>query len=175
MWFSCSARLNLRLRTRRLRTSTRNTEDTTSLYCFGPPESKTLLPVVGVDCLKIVWLYKGRLARLILVSGWGRFPDSWSVMTWRPKSILQLLSYPSICFGRNPLMSCLARQFLWSFWIRSSGESSGRSSGSRVGRQLGRLAHWQIGGSSGRPDLLVMDGREPGRWGPKGTHVSQFC
>jgi hypothetical protein len=26
---------------------------TTSLYWFGPPESNTLHPVVGVDCLKI--------------------------------------------------------------------------------------------------------------------------
>jgi hypothetical protein len=23
------------------------------------------------------------------------------------------------------------------------------------------------------PDLLVRDDREPGRWGPRGTHVSQ--
>jgi hypothetical protein len=40
-----------------------------------------------------------------------------------------------------------------------------------VGRQLGRLS--QVGGSSGRPDQLVRDGREPGRWGPRGSHVSQ--
>jgi hypothetical protein len=97
MWFSCSARWNLKLRTRRLRTSTQNIENTTSLYWFGPPESKTLRPVVGVDCLRIAWSYKGRLARLILASGWGRFPDSWSITTWRPKSRLQHLPYPSIC------------------------------------------------------------------------------
>jgi hypothetical protein len=24
------------------------------------------------------------------------------------------------------------------------------------------------------PDTLVGDGREPGRWGPRGTHVSQI-
>jgi hypothetical protein len=41
------------LRTRRLRMSTRNTENTTSLYWFGPLESNTLRPVVGVDCLEI--------------------------------------------------------------------------------------------------------------------------
>jgi hypothetical protein len=27
-------------------------------------------------------------------------------------------------------------------------------------------AHWQVGGSFGRPDLLVRDDREPSRWGP---------
>jgi hypothetical protein len=35
------------------------------------------------------------------------------------------------------------------------------------------LVNTQVGGSSGRPDLLVRDGREPGQWGPRGTHVSQ--
>jgi hypothetical protein len=30
-----------------------NTENTTSLYWFGPPESNTLRPVVGVDYLRI--------------------------------------------------------------------------------------------------------------------------
>jgi hypothetical protein len=52
-WFSCSTRGNLRLRTRRLPTSTQNTENTTSLYWFGPPESKTLRLVVGVHWLRI--------------------------------------------------------------------------------------------------------------------------
>jgi hypothetical protein len=32
-----------------------NTENTTSLYWFGPPESKTLRLVVGVDCLRIAY------------------------------------------------------------------------------------------------------------------------
>jgi hypothetical protein len=51
----------LRLRTRRSHTSTRNTENTASLYWFGPPESNTLRPVVGVDCLGLVevMLHKG--------------------------------------------------------------------------------------------------------------------
>jgi hypothetical protein len=39
--------------------STWNTKNTASLYWFGPPESKTLRPVVGVDCLRIVYEYKG--------------------------------------------------------------------------------------------------------------------
>jgi hypothetical protein len=41
------------LRTRWSHTSTRNTENTTSLYWFGPPESNNLRPVVDVDCLRI--------------------------------------------------------------------------------------------------------------------------
>jgi hypothetical protein len=32
---------------------------------------------------------------------------------------------------------------------------------------------YQVGGSSNRSDPLVGDGREPGQWGPRGTHVSQ--
>jgi hypothetical protein len=35
----------------------------------------------------------------------------------------------------------------------------------------GRVGLRQVGGSSGRPDPLVVDGCEHGRWGPKGTHV----
>jgi hypothetical protein len=42
-----------------------------------------------------------------------------------------------------------------------------------MGRQLGRLGPLHVGGSSGRCDLLVRDDREPCRWGPRGTHVSQ--
>jgi hypothetical protein len=59
------------LRTRRSHTSTRNTENTTSLYWFGPPESNTLRPVAGVDCLRIGRgeVIRDRLVRLILVSG----------------------------------------------------------------------------------------------------------
>jgi hypothetical protein len=33
--------------------------------------------------------------------------------------------------------------------------------------------HYQVGGSSGRPDPLVGDDHELGWWGPRGTHVSQ--
>jgi hypothetical protein len=42
-----------------------------------------------------------------------------------------------------------------------------------VDRQPGRLGQLQVGGSSSRPDSLVGGGCEPGRWGPRGTHVSQ--
>jgi hypothetical protein len=41
-----------------------------------------------------------------------------------------------------------------------------------VGRQPVGWAHCQVGGSSGRTDPLVRDGRELGRWKPRGTHVS---
>jgi hypothetical protein len=40
--------------------------------------------------------------------------------------------------------------------------------------QVGQ-AYWQFGWSSSRPDPLVGDDREPGRWGPRGTHVSHSC
>jgi hypothetical protein len=64
-------------------------------------------------------------------------------------------------------------------------KSRGRDELGRPGNLLERLqevvwaanlvcwVHRQVGGSSGRPDLLVKDGCEPGRWRPKGTHVSQ--
>jgi hypothetical protein len=42
-----------------------------------------------------------------------------------------------------------------------------------VGHQLGRQGPLIGGRSSSRPDPLVGDVREPGRWGPRGTHVSQ--
>jgi hypothetical protein len=42
-----------------------------------------------------------------------------------------------------------------------------------VGHQLGRLDPLTGRRSSSRSDPLVRDGREPGRWGPRGTHVSQ--
>jgi hypothetical protein len=85
-WFICSVGSNLGLRTRRLCTNAWNIENTTSLYWFEPLESKTLCTVVGVDCLSITYCYKGRPSHLILASGQGRFPNSWSVMTMRPKS-----------------------------------------------------------------------------------------
>jgi hypothetical protein len=54
------------LRTRRSHMSTRNTENATSLYWFGPPESNTLCLVVGVDWLGLeLDCTRGRLVRLI--------------------------------------------------------------------------------------------------------------
>jgi hypothetical protein len=63
LWFSCSVGRSLRLRTQRSHTSTRNAENTTSLYWFEPPESNTLRPVVSVDCLRI-----GRLVQRVTSS-----------------------------------------------------------------------------------------------------------
>jgi hypothetical protein len=34
-------------------------EHRVSLYWFGPPESKTLHPIVGVDCLRIAYVVQG--------------------------------------------------------------------------------------------------------------------
>jgi hypothetical protein len=48
-WFICSVWRDLRIRTQRLYKSTQNTKDMTSLYWFGPPESKTLHLVL--DCI----------------------------------------------------------------------------------------------------------------------------
>jgi hypothetical protein len=69
---------------------------------------------------------RGHLVRLILASGRDRFPDSWSVTSKRPKSMLHILPYPI--------------DLLWrSLEIMSSGESSRKSSRGHVGCQLGRL------------------------------------
>jgi hypothetical protein len=74
-----------------------NTENTASLYWFGPLESKTLRPVLRFVLLRIAGLRiddtRGRLVRLILASGRGLFPDFWSVTTRRPKSTLHILPY----------------------------------------------------------------------------------
>jgi hypothetical protein len=42
-----------------------------------------------------------------------------------------------------------------------------------VRRQLGQLGPLTGDVLSSWPDPLVGDGREPGRWGPRGTHDSQ--
>jgi hypothetical protein len=81
----------------------------------------------------------GRLVRLILASGRGRFQDSWLITTRRPKSTLHILPYPVDLLWAKSTRSCLVRRVLRSCQMRSCGKSSGRSSGGRVGRQLGRL------------------------------------
>jgi hypothetical protein len=131
---------NLWLRTRRSHTSTRNTENTAGLYWFGPPESNTLRPVVGVDCLRIAYVVQGVASSALYCPA--AKVSSQTPIRLRPGDLsLRYTSchIPLICFGRNPPRSCLVRQVLRSFWIRSSGDSSGRSFGGRVGRQLGRL------------------------------------
>jgi hypothetical protein len=93
--------------------STRNVENGTSLYWFGPPESKTLRPVLRFvllgDC---VW-----------VQGVASFALYWPADEVGSQTPGRLrpgdlsLCYtschiPSISFGRNPPRSCLVRQVL---------------------------------------------------------------
>jgi hypothetical protein len=128
------------LRTRGSHTTTRNTENTASLYWFGPPESKTLRPVLWFvllgDCVlstrvALITLYW--LADEVGSQTLGRLRPGDLSLHYTSCHIL------SICFRRNPPRSCLVRQVLRSFWIRSSGESSGKSSGGRMAPQLGQL------------------------------------
>jgi hypothetical protein len=130
-------------------------KDKAILYWFGPPESKTLHPVIrfvllawrdymatfrwsaGYKC----WPVPGRtpLPALYWVTDKVSGPESRSVTTRKPISSLftSWKAYPS-CLNPSGV-SCLVRHVSRSFWIRSSGESSGRSLGGRVGNQLGRL------------------------------------
>jgi hypothetical protein len=93
-----------------LHTSTRNTENTTSLYWFGPPESNTLRPVVGVDCLRIG---RGEVTQGVASSALYFPADEVGSQTSGRLRLGDLsLRYtschiPSICFGRNPPRSCL--------------------------------------------------------------------
>jgi hypothetical protein len=101
------------LRTRKSHTSTWNTENTTSLYWFGPPESNTLRSVVSVDCLRIAYVVQGVALSALY------WPED-EVGSQTPGRLqpgdLSLLytscHIPSICFGRNPPRSCLVRHVL---------------------------------------------------------------
>jgi hypothetical protein len=76
--------------------STRNTENTTSLYWFGPPESKTLCLVLWLVLLGDCVIVHGVASSALYwpVDEVGSQTDSWSVTTRRPKSRLHLLLYP---------------------------------------------------------------------------------
>jgi hypothetical protein len=131
---------NLRLRTRRSHTSTRNTENTANLYWFGPPKSKTLCLVLRYvlleDCVIVQGVTSSALYRPADEVG------SQTLGRLRPGDLSLCYTschISSICFGRNPPRSCLVHQVLRSCWTRSSGESSRRSSGGRVADKLGRL------------------------------------
>jgi hypothetical protein len=86
--------------------STQNTENTTSLYWFGPAENNTLRPVVGVDCLRIDLVLQGVASSALY---WPA--DEVGSQTrgrLRPGDLS--LHYTSChirstCFGRNPLRS----------------------------------------------------------------------
>jgi hypothetical protein len=85
-----------------------------SLYWFGPPESKTLRPVVGVDCL----------GDCVIVQGVASFALYWpadEVGSQTPDRLqpgdLSLIDYIAfhillICSGQNPPRSCLVHQVL---------------------------------------------------------------
>jgi hypothetical protein len=98
------------LRTRWSHTSMRNTENTTSLYWFRPPESNTLRPVVGVDCLRIC---RGEGTRGIASSALYWPADEVGSQTpgrLRPGDLslhYTCCHIPSICFRRSPPRSCL--------------------------------------------------------------------
>jgi hypothetical protein len=88
--------------------------------------------------------------------------------------IASRLQHNPIFFGLSGstddiFMSCLARQVIQTDQIRSFGRIFWKVFGAtdRV-----YWARCQVGDSSDVPDLLVGDGREPGRWGPRGTLVS---
>jgi hypothetical protein len=57
---------------------------------------------------------RDRLVRFILASERGRFPDSWSVTTRRPKSTLHILPYPvDLLWAKSTeVLSYLVRQVL---------------------------------------------------------------
>jgi hypothetical protein len=81
----------------------RNTENTASLYWFGPPKSNTLCPVVGVDCLRIGFIVQGVASSALY---WPA-DEVGSQTPGRLRPAYLSLRYtschiPSICFRRSP-------------------------------------------------------------------------
>jgi hypothetical protein len=93
-WFSYSTGRSIRLRTRRSHTSARNTENTASLYWFEPPESNTLCLVVGVDCLRIAYEYKGSPCPPYIGQRMRSVPRLLVGYDQETKSTLHILPYP---------------------------------------------------------------------------------
>jgi hypothetical protein len=158
----------------------RNTENTTSLYWFGPPESNTLRPVVGVDCFEDCVMLQGVTSSALY---WPA-DEVGSLTPGRLRPGDLSLCYTSchissICFRRNPprSLSCTASlevvmdQVVWEiFWkvfrrscgmlTRSVGPTD-RSAGPLVGRtHLSRTAVSLVGGDPGVPIVGVLD-RQP--------------
>jgi hypothetical protein len=144
----------------------------TSLYWFGPPESKTLRPVGGV-VLQAWWIYIGGHPWSPYI-GWQTRSVDQSLGRLRPGN-LSLVSYNIISCdlrtdwrrGRRlgvhaKSCSCIGLGLL----EESSGMSSGHGSS-----LLGPLSGWQVFCWAGP---ACRDGREPSRWGHRGTHVSQL-
>jgi hypothetical protein len=94
--------------------STRNTENTMCLYWFGPPESKTLCPVLRFvllgDCVIVQGIASSTLywpADVVGSQTLGRLrPGDLSLGDYIACHIL------SISVSRNPPRSCLVRQVL---------------------------------------------------------------
>jgi hypothetical protein len=111
--FSCSVGWNLRLRTRRSHTSTWNTKNTVSLYWFGPPKSKTLRLVLRFVSLGDCVIVQGVTSPALY---WSADEVGSQTPGWLRPGDLSLhytsCHIPSICFGRDPLMSCLVRQVM---------------------------------------------------------------
>jgi hypothetical protein len=86
--------------------STRNTEDTASLYWFGPPENNTLRPVVNVDCLRMVHVVQGVASSALY---WPTDEVGSETPGWLQPGDLSLrytsCHIPSICFRRSPQRS----------------------------------------------------------------------
>jgi hypothetical protein len=132
-------RMNLGLRTRRLHTSTRNTEKRTSLYWFGPPESnpmsscrcRLLEDCVIVQRVALPALYW--LADKVGTQTPGRLrPGDQSLAIYNHCHIRQTaLLESTVALSCTPSLVAVLDKVVW--------ESSGRSSGGRVGRQLGQL------------------------------------
>jgi hypothetical protein len=146
-------------------------KDKAILYLFGPPESNTLRPVVGVDCLRIglivQWVTSSALywpADEVGSQTPGRLQPGDLSLHYTSCHIL------SICFGRSPprSLSCtpslevVADQVVWRiFWrvfrrscgrqTRSIGPTN-RSAGLLVGRTyLSGTAVSLVGGGPGIP------------------------
>jgi hypothetical protein len=93
-----------------------NTDNTTSLYWFGPPESKTLRPVLQFVLLRVEGLVE--VTQGIASSALYWPADEVGSQTpgrLRPGDLSLCYTschIPSIYFGQNPPRSCLVRQVL---------------------------------------------------------------
>jgi hypothetical protein len=98
--------------------------------------------------------------------------ESNSVTTWKP-IYCRLQHNPMISRlsgGATVFMSCIAHQVTRTNWIKLYGGIFWKVFGAT--NQV-CWAHCHVDESSDGPEPLVRDDHKPGRWGPRGTHVSQ--
>jgi hypothetical protein len=151
--------------------STQNTENTVSLCWFGPPESNTLRPVVGVDCLGIGRGLQGVASSTLYWPADEVGSQTRGLLQSGDLSLHYISCHiPSIFFGRSPArsLSCtpslevVVDQVVWGiFWKvfrRSCGQPTrsvgptDRSAGLLVGRtHLSGTAVSLVGGDPGVP------------------------